>query len=644
MLESQSISSQQAESQQAEEQPAGLADPALAELESGFRFIRRLGLGSASTVYLAEHLALDRLVALKILNRSKTANTSASQRFEREARALSRLKHPGFVDIHDLGITSDGFLFIVMEYAEGVSLKSYLADNGPIEPERAVSLFAELLDALEFAHEHGVVHRDIKPANIILTKTWNGQEIAKLVDFGVAWQEFEGGEIQRLTRTGKLIGTPGYLSPEQIHGASTDARSDIYSIGCVIYEALSGKPAFATGNLMTTLTRQLESEPESLRLLCPALNQNLIETVHACLSRTIDQRPETAKELKERLSQTAKKKHSGVALAMGKSILSGALFFLAGSGLSWCAFNSTYRSVVERMSSGAETAGLDTKKIDTKESGMKKIDSAKIDTTEGAETASAEAKVVIDLARAEITRSTSTSKMAAQIYDRRFADAMAENRSSTEKLACAVFSMLPILIGQDFVEAQKHYFKIEPLIKKKIESRSYDDLDGLFASYILVQYANLQIREAIDMDRSKAAEVMKTARLFLEQAVVLAKPRGEVDSGGILGSAYTGLGVIHAFNRDLEQARRRYKLAFDWRFKTQGDDRYSTLESLKLLVRTSIRLCDRSVPGDSHDSKQIYLKTAQEALDQVLPAYKKTDTDYEEVMKLRAELARARAK
>ncbi|MBK9143106.1 MAG: serine/threonine protein kinase [Candidatus Melainabacteria bacterium] len=313
-------------------EPAADKDIALPlrSLSSSFKYLKTLGKGSASTVYLMEHLTLARPVAIKILHRDKLGSQTAVQRFEREARTLAALNHPGFVEIYELGITDDGSPYIVMEYAAGPSLRALLKEHGPLEPGRVQSLGAKLCQALQFAHEHGVIHRDIKPENIVLTTGWNGEETPRLVDFGVSFQDFEGGEMQRLTRTGKLVGTPGYLSPEQIRGAGISPRSDIYSLGSVLYEALTGKPAFYTGNVMETLGRQLDSEPSGMLDLKPGLDRSLVQAVESCLSRDPEKRPESAAALETMLlpSGSSYKVRPGVSLVA--LILAGALCFAAG--------------------------------------------------------------------------------------------------------------------------------------------------------------------------------------------------------------------------------------------------------------------------------------------------------------------------
>ncbi|MCA9802540.1 MAG: serine/threonine protein kinase, partial [Cyanobacteria bacterium HKST-UBA02] len=499
----------------------------LRSLSSSFKYLKTLGRGSASTVYLMEHLTLARPVALKILHRDKLGSQTAVQRFEREARTLAALSHPGFVEIYELGITDDGSPYIVMEYAAGLSLKALLKERGALEPGRVQALGAKLCEALQFAHDHGVIHRDIKPENIVLTTGWSGEETPRLVDFGVSFQDFEGGEMQRLTRTGKLVGTPGYLSPEQIRGAGVSPRSDIYSLGSVLYEALTGKPAFYTGNVMETLTRQLESDPSGMLDLKPGLDRSMVQAVESCLSKDPDQRPESAAALKSMLvpSASARTVKPGVSLVV--LILVGALSFAAG----W-------------ILDGLVRAGKSTGPSGQNEKAV--VSAARRE----APLKSGDRHTLIDLARAEITRSTTTSAEGSQIYLRNFERSLDNEAPVTEQLACAVFAILPAIIEDDPVAAEKVFVRIRPVIDKTIESGDYKGVDALFCSYILAQYASLQVRKAIDLDHASAVKLMAKTQALFEQSIMLAKPRSKIDTGGILGGSYTGLGVIQAFNKD----------------------------------------------------------------------------------------------
>jgi tetratricopeptide (TPR) repeat protein/tRNA A-37 threonylcarbamoyl transferase component Bud32 len=217
-------------------------------LAARYRIEQELGAGGMATVYLAEDLKLERRVAIKVL-RPELAAAIGAERFLREVKLTARLEHPHILTLHDSG-EADGFLFYVMPYVEGESLRDRLNREKQLPIEDAIQVTREVADALDFAHQHDVVHRDIKPENILL-----GAGHARVADFGIARAIGAAGG-DRLTETGLAVGTPEYMSPEQAAGESDfDARSDVYALGCVLYEMLAGEPPF-TGSTVESVVRQ----------------------------------------------------------------------------------------------------------------------------------------------------------------------------------------------------------------------------------------------------------------------------------------------------------------------------------------------------------------------------------------------------
>ncbi|AKJ05776.1 serine/threonine-protein kinase [Archangium gephyra] len=205
-----------------------------------FRVLRSLGKGGMGTVYEAEQLGLGRHVALKVMHPHIASAPGFSERFQREAQVLARLRHPGSVEVYDYGLDS-GLLFLAMERVSGETVDSLLMREGALPVPRAVDLAVQVLEVLEAAHAQGIVHRDLKPANLFLESSPGGERV-KVLDFGLAAL---GGELHaRLTQEGMSVGTPGFMSPEQMRGHPTDGRSDLYSLGCVLYELLTGFPPF----------------------------------------------------------------------------------------------------------------------------------------------------------------------------------------------------------------------------------------------------------------------------------------------------------------------------------------------------------------------------------------------------------------
>jgi serine/threonine protein kinase len=239
-------------------------------LDGRFQILSLIGEGGTSYLYLAQHLLLDKQVAVKVLKHG--AYDQYLQRFLNEAKTATLLDHPNIARVDSFGVTEKG-PFIVMDYIDGQPLSKMLETDGRLSPSAAVRLFGKVADALSHAHKQGVVHRDLKPSNIMLTKSGE----PKIVDFGIA-KLIDPGEIsasQHLTQTGQLLGTPAYMSPEQVSGKKTDARTDIYSLGCVMYEALTGKRPFEGNTPLETMYKHLNDPIPAAPQLPPDLQQLL---------------------------------------------------------------------------------------------------------------------------------------------------------------------------------------------------------------------------------------------------------------------------------------------------------------------------------------------------------------------------------
>jgi serine/threonine-protein kinase len=240
-----------------EQAPAGSKKLGMV-LDGKYRLDSYLSKGGMGSVYKATHVMLNKPVAVKMINAEIVSSPEMVRRFQREARAATTLSHPNIAGVFDLGQTSDGTLYIAMEFIDGPSLKSVLSKEGPMAPARIVSLLSQVSEALAVAHRHGVVHRDLKPHNIMLARDEHGREIAKLVDFGVA-KTFE--QATQLTQTGFVVGTPQYMAPEQAEGKPVDGRSDIYSLGVILYEMLSGDVPFDDPSTPMILIKHIKDAP-----------------------------------------------------------------------------------------------------------------------------------------------------------------------------------------------------------------------------------------------------------------------------------------------------------------------------------------------------------------------------------------------
>lgn len=259
-----------------------------------YEVISCLGEGGTSVVYKARHQFMDRIAAVKVLSPDRIPDAKTVQRFQQEARSVSRLKHPNIVDVHEFGVDENQQPFLIMDYLEGRNLYEAIEQDGPLKPSRAAALFLQMADALKHAHEKGVIHRDLKPNNAILVKDEDGHEQVKLVDFGIAKLSEPEDKEKALTQTGEIFGSPFYMSPEQCRGQKLDHRSDIYSFGCLMYEMIIGEPAAKSGSVVETLmlhinglTLDFDGQPVVKAYAENAKNSDSFEATHEhkCMAR-----------------------------------------------------------------------------------------------------------------------------------------------------------------------------------------------------------------------------------------------------------------------------------------------------------------------------------------------------------------------
>ena len=266
--------------------------PAGAAGETGeigdYEIVEVIGRGGMGVVYRARHRRLDRTVALKMLQAGDTADDVQLKRFQAEARAAANLDHPGIVPVYEVG-EYGGRHFMSMALVEGTSLAEWTRD-GPLPPEEAASLLKSIAEAVQFAHERGVVHRDIKPANILLDAAGR----PRITDFGLAKNVLDDAG---LTTTGQVLGTPAYMSPEQAAGREAGQAADVYSLGATLYFLLTGRPPFHAAGVMETLRQVAEQEPAPPRLLNPGIPRDLETICLKCLRKEPRRRYESAKEL-----------------------------------------------------------------------------------------------------------------------------------------------------------------------------------------------------------------------------------------------------------------------------------------------------------------------------------------------------------
>jgi len=245
-------------------------DPLLGQTLAGqYKIVSVLGQGGMGTVYRGTQVSIDRTVAIKVISREFSTDLESIKRFQREAKITSKLTHPNTIRLYDFGLTDDGLAYLVMELLEGRELADELAEVGKMVLPRAVEVCVQVLKALEDAHGLGIVHRDLKPANIFMQRMTGG-DLPKVMDFGIA-KTFTDSELSKVTKTGMLVGTPAYMSPEQARGEPIGPAADIYAVGTIFYELLSGRVPFEADTPVATLLMQLTRPPPPIGRLCPDL-------------------------------------------------------------------------------------------------------------------------------------------------------------------------------------------------------------------------------------------------------------------------------------------------------------------------------------------------------------------------------------
>jgi serine/threonine-protein kinase len=263
-----------------------------------YRLDALLGEGGMGAVYRAEHVRMGKALAVKLLRGSFARDPEAVERFKAEARIVSRLSHPHTIAVFDFGElrSGDGF-YLAMEYAPGRDLAAVLRQERRLDEHRAVAIAEQLLGSLAEAHDAGIVHRDVKPANVMLMATRDG-DFVKVLDFGIAKLRDAGGGD---TTGGVIIGTPNYLAPEQARGADVDGRADLYSVGALLYELVSGRPPFAGRSPVAVLQAHVAQEPPPLRLVAPWVSEGLAAVVHRALRKRPEDRWASADEMRRAL-------------------------------------------------------------------------------------------------------------------------------------------------------------------------------------------------------------------------------------------------------------------------------------------------------------------------------------------------------
>jgi serine/threonine protein kinase/tetratricopeptide (TPR) repeat protein len=278
------------------------------DLGDRYEILETIGQGGMGTVYRVKDKVLEKEFAVKVLRDDFATDPSAIERFKREADAASELTHPNMLATYGRGSTVSGAHYIVMDLLEGESLSQLLKRETRLDAPHVIDISTQICDALSHAHMKGLIHRDLKPSNIMLTGENQGSSTVKVLDFGIAkLKATSNRETQNLTETGDLFGSPSYMSPEQCLGFAVDARSDIYSLGCMMYEMLSGQPPFAGKNPIQTVIHHLNDEPPPLSKLIPRnrTTARLQAIIMRCLEKNSAQRYQSMDQLKADLQLVA---------------------------------------------------------------------------------------------------------------------------------------------------------------------------------------------------------------------------------------------------------------------------------------------------------------------------------------------------
>jgi serine/threonine-protein kinase len=269
-----------------------------------YEVVESMTAGGWASVYRAKDQAENREVALKVLHSYLLSDSETVARFKREAKAAGALSHPSLAAVYDAGALSEGQPYIVMEFVKGLTLAERMQTLGDLTAEQAIPMFIQVCEALEFAHQNGIIHRDIKPSNIMLSQTPKGELLVKMVDFGLARaMEDSGLDMDQITRSGQTIGSPAYMSPEQCLGYKLDARSDIYSLGCTMYEAMTCKSPFHGQSILEYMHKHTYEQPRPVEIRSDEANvgYNMAHVIMQSLAKNPEDRQQSMAQVRDQL-------------------------------------------------------------------------------------------------------------------------------------------------------------------------------------------------------------------------------------------------------------------------------------------------------------------------------------------------------
>ena len=299
----------------------GNADLVGSIIAERYHVLKKLGEGGMGQVYLAEHVKMGRKSAVKVMNPGMVNDADAISRFNREAANASRINHPNVAGIYDFGETAEGLIYLAMEFIEGESLTSLVEKSGALAPARAANIAQQAAAGLQVAHDMGIVHRDLKPDNIMIAKNRDGSDCVKVVDFGIA--KAAGAENQKVTKTGLVVGTPEYMSPEQLAGDKLDGRSDVYSLALVAFNMFTGALPFPSETAQESMIMRLTDEPKSLAEMKPdTIWPPAVQSVmRRALKRRASERYQKAEDFGNALSDAVGRMPRNSAVDVGTTLI-----------------------------------------------------------------------------------------------------------------------------------------------------------------------------------------------------------------------------------------------------------------------------------------------------------------------------------
>lgn len=280
--------------------PTELFGIPITPLSGRYEFLTVIGAGGAGVIYKAKQKPLGRPVAVKMIH-SHLVNVTALKRFLQEAKTISTMHHPNIISVHDFGVSEENQPYMVMDFVEGTTLSDMIKEGGALEPEFAVNLAMQICDGLAHAHSHNVLHRDLKPNNVMLVPLAAGEYHLRVLDFGLAKLFAEDEQADHLTKTGETVGTPAYMAPEQVMGKKLSPRSDVYSLGCLLYHCLTGFVPFGGATKMETMLKQLNDPAPPFSEYDVDVSERLEALVMQLLSKDPAGRPESMEQVKKQL-------------------------------------------------------------------------------------------------------------------------------------------------------------------------------------------------------------------------------------------------------------------------------------------------------------------------------------------------------